>query len=150
VEPDPSSLVPISTLPPHLLTLVSNLLRPAGQDARNTKLPVSPSLSSPHNNSPPCRSRSRDQTGQLAPGTPPPFTMLESNFLAMTGARLSPRNSGPPQVRMKTWAQHAAVATLGSRSSSSLKCVAVSTLPYNMPNNPPQVQDALPLSSFSP
>jgi hypothetical protein len=42
VETDPSSSVSIPTLPPHLLTLVSNLLRSAGQDARSTKLPVSP------------------------------------------------------------------------------------------------------------
>jgi hypothetical protein len=30
VEPDPSSLVPIPTLPPHLQMLVPNSLRPAG------------------------------------------------------------------------------------------------------------------------
>jgi hypothetical protein len=77
--------------------------------------------------------------------------MLESNFLAMKGARLSPHNSGPPQVRTKTQAQHAAAAAVssGSRISSSLKCVVEFTLQYYMPNNPLQVQDELPLSSLS-
>jgi hypothetical protein len=42
-----------------------------------------------------------------------------------------------------------AVASLGSRGSSSLKCVAMSILKYTTPHNPPQVQDALLLSSFS-
>ncbi len=61
VEPDTSSLVPIPTLPPHLQTLVTNSFGPAGQDARSTKLPVSPGpLCSPYIKSPPCRSRSRD------------------------------------------------------------------------------------------
>ncbi len=46
-------------------------------------------------------------------------------------------------------AQHAAAALSRSRGSSSLKCVAVSTLQYTMPHNPPQVQDAPPLSSLS-
>ncbi len=91
--------------------------------------------------------RSRDQTGQLAPGTLPPFAMLDSNFPAMEGAR--PRESGQLQVRTKTRAQHVAAAALGSRSSSSLKCVVESTLQHTTPNNPPQVQDALPLSSLS-
>ncbi len=50
---------------------------------------------------------------------------------------------------MKTWVQHAAAASLGSGCSSSLKCVAVSTLQYTMPHNSPQVQDALPLCSLS-
>ncbi len=45
VDPDPSALVSIPTLPPHLLTLVSNLFEPVGQDIRSTKLPVSPGLS---------------------------------------------------------------------------------------------------------
>jgi hypothetical protein len=71
VELDPSSSVPIPTLPPHLLTLVSNLLVPAGQDARSTKLPVSsgPS-SSPYIESPHRRLRNGDQTGHLVPGNP--------------------------------------------------------------------------------
>jgi hypothetical protein len=58
-EPDQSSLVPIPALPPHLLMLVSNLLVPAGQDARSTKLPVSPGLSSPHIQSPPLQVKER-------------------------------------------------------------------------------------------
>jgi hypothetical protein len=59
VDPDPSSSVPIPTLPPHLLTLVSNLLKPAGQNARSSKLPVSPGSSgSPYIKSPPRRLRS--------------------------------------------------------------------------------------------
>jgi hypothetical protein len=41
VEPDPSSLVPIPTLPPYLQTLVFNSIGPVGQDTRSTKLPVS-------------------------------------------------------------------------------------------------------------
>jgi hypothetical protein len=110
---------------------------------------VSPGLSSPHIESPPCRLRSGDQAGQLAPGTPPPFTMLESDFPAMKGARLSPRDSGLPQVRMKTQAQHAAAVTSGSKTSSSFKCEVESTLQYNTPNNLPQVQDVPPLSSLS-
>jgi hypothetical protein len=87
--------------------------------------------------------------GQVAPGTPPLFTMQDSNFPAMGGAILESRNSGPPRVRTKTRAQHAAAALLGSRGSSSLKCIAVSTLQYTMPHNPMQVQDAPPLSSSS-
>jgi hypothetical protein len=150
VELAPSSLVPIPTLPPHLQTLVSNSLGPAGQDTRSTKLPVSPGpLCSPYIKSPPRRLRSGDQTGHVVPGTPPPFTMQDSYFPAMGGASLESRNSGLPQVRMKTRAQHAAAALSGSRISSSLKCVVVSTLQYTMPHNPPQVKDALPLSSSS-
>jgi hypothetical protein len=87
--------------------------------------------------------------GHVAPGTPPPFTMQDSNFPAMVGASLELRNSGPPRVRTKTRAQHVAVALSGSRGSSSLKCVAVSILQYTMPHNPPQVQDALLLLSLS-
>ena len=87
--------------------------------------------------------------GHVVPGTPPLFTMQDSNFPAMGGASLESRNSGPQRVRTKTWAQHAAVASSGSRGSSSLKCVAVSTLQYTTPHNPPQVQDA-PLLSSSP
>ncbi len=67
----------------------------------------------------------------------------------MGGASFDPRNCGPPQVITKTRAQHAAVASSGSRSSSSLKCVEESTLQYTTPNNPPQVQDTPPLSSLS-
>jgi hypothetical protein len=149
MEPDPSSLVSIPTLPPHLQTLVSNSLSPAGQDARSTKLPESPGPScSPYIESPPCRLRSGDQMGHVAPGTPPPFTKRDFNFPAMRGTSLESHNSGPSQVRTKTRAQHAAAALLGSRSSSSLKCVVVSTLQYALPHNPPQVQDALPLSSL--
>jgi hypothetical protein len=59
MEPDPSSSVQIPTPPTHVLTLVSNLLGPEGQDARSTKLPVSPGPSgSPYMESPPRRSRS--------------------------------------------------------------------------------------------
>jgi hypothetical protein len=87
--------------------------------------------------------------GHVAPGTPTPFTMQDSNFPAMGGASLEARNSGPPRVRTKTWAQHAAAGLLGSRGSSSLKCVAVFTLQYTTPHNPLQVQDTLPLSSLS-
>ncbi len=89
VEPDPSSWVLIPTLPPHLQTLVPNSLGPAGQGARSTKLPGSPGpLCSPYIKSPPRRSRSRNQTGHVAPGTPPPFTMQDSDFPAMIGASL--------------------------------------------------------------
>jgi hypothetical protein len=87
--------------------------------------------------------------GQVVMGTLPPFTMQDSNFLVMGGASLESRNSGPPCVRTKSRAQHAAVASSGSRVSSSLKCVVVSTLQYARPHNPPQVQDELPLSSSS-
>ncbi len=111
---------------------------------------MSPGLScSTYIESPPRRSKSRDQTGHVAPGTPPLFTMQDSNFLAMGGTSLELRNSGPSHVRTKTQAQHAAAALLGSRGSSSPKCVAVSTLQYTTPHNPPQVQDAPPLSSLS-
>ncbi len=150
MEPDTSSLVPIITLPPHLQTLVPNSLGPAGQDARRTKLPASLGpLCSPHIESPSHRSKSGDQMGHVAPGTPPPFTIQDSNFPVMEGASLESRNSGPPRVRTKTRAQHAAAALSGSRGSSSLKCVAVSTLQYTVPHNPPQVQDAPLLSSSS-
>jgi hypothetical protein len=150
MEPDPSSLVPIPTIPPHLQMLVFNSLGPVGQDARSTKLPESPGLScSPYIKSPPHRLRSGDQTGHMAPGTPPPFTMQDSNFLTIGDTSLESRNSGLPQFRTKMQAQHTAAASSGSRSSSSLKCVVMSTLPYTMPHNPPQVQDAPPLSSLS-
>jgi hypothetical protein len=130
--------------------LVSNSLGPVSQDARSTKLPVSPGpLCSPYIKSPPQRSRRGEQTGHVAPGTTTPLTMQDSNFLAMGGASLKSHNSGPPRVRTKTQAQHAAAASLGSRGSSSLKCVAVSTLQYTTPHNPMQVQDTLPLSSSS-
>jgi hypothetical protein len=85
----------------------------------------------------------------VAPGTPALFTMQDYNSLAMGGASLELPNSGPPQVRTKTRAQHAAAASSGSRCSSSLKCVVVSTLQYIMPHKPPQVQDAPSLSSLS-
>jgi hypothetical protein len=150
VGPNPPALVLIPTLPPHLQTLVPNSLGPAGQNTRSTKLPVSLGmLCSLYIKSPPHRSRSRDQTGHVAPGTPPAFTMQDSNFPTMGGASLESRNSGPPCVRTKTRAQHAAVALLGSRGSTSLKCVAESTLQYTTPHNPPQVQDAPLLSSSS-
>jgi hypothetical protein len=83
------------------------------------------------------------------PGTPPLFTMQDSNFPARGGASLELRNCGPLRIRTKTRAQHAAAASLGSRGSSSLKCVAVYTLQYTMPHNPPQVKNAPPLSSSS-
>jgi hypothetical protein len=150
VEPDPSSLVLIPTLPPHLQTLVPNPLGPAGQDARSTKLPVSPGPScSPYIESPPRRLRSGDQTGHVVPGTPPPFTMQDSNFPVIVGASLESRNSGPLHIRTKTCIQHAAVALLGSRGSSSFKCEALSTLQYTMPHIPPQVQDTPLLLSLS-
>jgi hypothetical protein len=150
VEPNPSSLVPIPTLPPHLQTLVPNSLGPAGQDARITKLLVSLSPPcSPYIKSPPHRLRSGDQTGHVAPGAPPPFTMQDSDFPVMVGVSLELRNSGPLRTRTKTCAQHAAAASLGNRGSSSLKCVAVSTLQYTMPHIPPQVQDAPLLLSLS-
>jgi hypothetical protein len=87
--------------------------------------------------------------GHVVPGTPPPFTMQDSNFPAMGGASLESCNSGPPRVRTKTRAQHAAAASLGSRGSSSLKCVSASTLQYTRPHNPLHVQGALPFSSLS-
>jgi hypothetical protein len=56
VEPNPSPLVPIPTLPPHLQTLFPNSLGQVGQDARKTKLLVSLGLSqSPYIKSPPHR-----------------------------------------------------------------------------------------------
>ncbi len=128
VDLDPSTLVLIPTLPPHLLTLASNSLVPAAQDARSTKLPVSlgPSCS-PYTESPPRRSRSGDQTRHVALGTPPPFTMLDSYFPTMGGASFESPNSGPTQVRTKMLAQHAAAALSGSRSSSSLTYLVEST-----------------------
>ncbi len=150
MEPDPSSLVPIPTLPPHLQTLVSNSLGPACQDVRSTKLLVSPGPScSPCIESSPHRVRSEDHLGHVTLGTHPPFTMQDSNFPAMMGASLESRNSGPPHVRTKTCTQHAAAALSGSRGSSSLKCVAVSTLQYTTPQIPPQVKYALLLLSSS-
>ncbi len=152
VEPDPSSLFLIPSLPPHLQMLVSNFLGPVGQDARSTKLLGSPGpFCSPYIEFPPCRLRSGDQMGHVVPGTLPPFTMRDSNFPEIGGASLELHNSGPPQVRTKTRAQHAAAASSGSSSSSSssLKYVVVSTLQYTMPHNPPQVKDAPPLSSSS-
>jgi hypothetical protein len=122
VEPDPSFLVPTPTLPPHLQTLVSNSLGPAGQDARSTKLPVSPGPPcSPYIESPPRRLRSRDQTGHAVPSTPLLFTMQDSNFWAMGGTSLESCNSWPPQIRTKTRAQHAAAALSGSRGSCWLR-----------------------------
>jgi hypothetical protein len=87
--------------------------------------------------------------GHVVPGTPPPFTMPDSNFLVMVGVSLELRNSGPLRTRTKTHTKHATAASLGSRGSSSLKCVAVSTLQYTMPHNPPQVQDTPLLLSSS-
>jgi hypothetical protein len=146
----PLLLGPNTHAPLTLADIESNSLGPAAQDARSTKLPMSPRpLCSPYLKSRPRRSRSGDQTGHLAPGILPPFTMLDSNFPAMGGASLEPRNSGPPQVRTKTRAQHAAAAPSGSRSSSSLKCVVDSTLQYTTPNIPSQVQDTPPFSSLS-
>jgi hypothetical protein len=111
VEPNPSSLILIPALLPHLQTLVSNSLGLMGQDARSTKLLVSPGLlCSPCIKSPPRRSRSKDQTGHVVPGTPPSFTMQDSNFLAMGDTSLESRNSELSQVRTKTRAQHAAAA----------------------------------------
>jgi hypothetical protein len=56
VDPDPSSLVPIPTLPLNSLSLVPHSSGLAGQDARSAKLPVSPSPSgSTYIKSPPCR-----------------------------------------------------------------------------------------------
>jgi hypothetical protein len=88
--------------------------------------------------------------GHVAPGIPPPFTMQDSNFPVMVGASLDSRDSCLSHIRTKTHAQHAAVALSGSRgSSSSLKCVAVSTLQYTTPHIPLQVQDAPLLLSLS-
>jgi hypothetical protein len=75
--------------------------------------------------------------------------MQDSNFPVMVGVSLESRNSGPLVTRTKTCAQHAAVASSGSRGSSSLKCVAVSTLQYTMSHIPPQVQDTPLLLSLS-
>ncbi len=85
-------------------------------------------------NPPPHRSRSGDQAGHVAPGSPPPLTMLDSDFLAMEGASLAPQDIGLSQVRTKTRGQHAAAASSGSRLSS-IKCVVDSTLQYAMANN---------------
>ncbi len=102
MEPDPSSLVLIPTLPPHLHTLVSNSLGPEGQDTRSNKLPVSLRLlCSPYTKSPPRRMRSGDQMGHVAPGTPPPFTMQDSNFLAMRGATLESGQRLRPSMRQR-------------------------------------------------
>ncbi len=105
----------------------------------------SPYIKSP----PPHRSRSSDQAGHLVPGTLPPFTMLNSDFLAMQGESLAPHYPGLLQVRTKTRAQHAAAALSGSRLSS-IKCVVDSTLQYTMPNDIPlQVHDPPPPSPAS-
>jgi hypothetical protein len=74
--------------------------------------------------------------------------MLDTNFLAIEGTSLAPGDSGRPQVRTKTRAQHAAAASLGSRRSN-LKCVVESTLQNTMSNFPLQVQDPPPLSPAS-
>jgi hypothetical protein len=87
--------------------------------------------------------------GHVAPGTPPPFTMQDSNFLVMVGVSFELRNSDPLRTRTKTLAQHVAATLLESRGSSSLKCVAVSTLQYTTPHIPLQVQDAPLLLSLS-
>jgi hypothetical protein len=87
--------------------------------------------------------------GHVAPGTPPPFTMQDSDFPVMVGASLESCNSGPLHIRTKTRAQHAAAALSGSQGSSSLKCAAMSTLQYTTPHIPPQVQDAPLLLSLS-
>jgi hypothetical protein len=107
VELDPSSLVPIPTLPLHLQTLVPNSLGSAGQDTRSTKLPESPGPScSPYIKSSPCRLGSGDQMGHVAPGTPP-CSQCRTLFFRQS-------NSGLP-VRTKTCAQHAAAVSPGSR-----------------------------------
>ncbi len=119
MEPNSAFLVPIPTQ-----TLVSNSLGQAGQDARITKLPESPGPScSPFIKSPCRKLRSGDQMVHVVPGTPPPFTMRDSNSPAMGDASLESRNSSPPQVRTKMRAQHMTAALSGSISSSSLKCV---------------------------
>jgi hypothetical protein len=110
---------------------------------------VSPGLSSsPYIKSPslpPRRSRSGDQAGHLALGSLPPFTMLDSDFLAMEGASLASHDPGLLQVRTKMWAQHAAAALAGSRQLSSIECVVDSTLLYTMSNDISlQVQDPPP------
>jgi hypothetical protein len=87
--------------------------------------------------------------GNVVSGTPPPFIMQDSDFPVMMGASLELSNSGPPCVRTKTWAQHAAAVLSGSRGSSSLKCVAVSTLQYTTPHISLLVRDALLLLSSS-
>jgi hypothetical protein len=97
-------------------------------------------------NPPPPRSRSGDQSGHLAPGSPPPFTMLETDSPAVEGASLAPRDIGPSWIRTKIRAQHVAAALSGS-SSSSIKCVVDSTLQYTTPNDTSlQVQDPPPPS----
>ncbi len=145
MDPYPSSLILIPMLTSHSLLLVSNLFKPVGQDARSTKLLVSPSPSgSPNIESPPSRLRSSNQAGHLAPGSPPSFTMLDSDFLAMKRASLA-HNPGLLQVRTKMRAQHAAVELVGSRKLSSIKCVVDSTLLYTTPNDISlQVQDPPP------
>jgi hypothetical protein len=74
--------------------------------------------------------------GHVLPGTPPLFTMQDSDLLLMVGASLELHNSGPLRIRTKTRAQHVAATSLGSRGSSSLKCVAVSTLQYHTSHSP--------------
>jgi hypothetical protein len=85
----------------------------------------------------------------VVPGTPPLFTMQDSIFFVMVGVKLESGNSGPLRTRTKTRAQHTTLASSGSRGSSSLKCLAVSTLQYTTPHIPPQVQDILLLLSLS-
>jgi hypothetical protein len=98
----PLLLGPDTHTPPSLANIGLQLFKPAVQDARSTKLPVSPGPSgSPYIKSPPHRSRSKDQAGQLALGSLPPFTMLDSDFPAMEGASLAPRNPGLLQVRTR-------------------------------------------------
>ncbi len=123
----------------------------AGWDGRSAKLHVSPSPSgSPFIKSPPCRSRSSDQVGHLVPGSLPPFTMSDLDFLVMEGASLAPRDPVVSLARTKTRAQHAAVVLAGSRKPSNIKCVVDSTLFYTMPNDIPlQVQDPLTPSPAS-
>jgi hypothetical protein len=134
VDPDPSSSVPIPTLPPHLLTLVPNLLEPAGQDARRTKLPVSPGPScSPYIESPPAGQGAVIRLGiwRWAPCLSSQCWTLISR---QCRGKLAPRNPGQLQVRTKTWVQLVAVASLRSRLSS-IKCVVDSTLQYTTPND---------------
>jgi hypothetical protein len=100
VDLDPSSLVPIPTLPPHLLSLVPHSSRLGGQDARSAKLPVSPSPSgSPYIKSPPHRLGSGGQDGYLEPCSLLPFKMLDPDFPAMEGASLAPWDPVVLQVR---------------------------------------------------
>jgi hypothetical protein len=152
VDPDLSSLVPIPTLPPHLLSLVAHSSGWAGQDARSAKLPVSPPPSgSPYIKSPPSRPRSGGQDGYLVPCSLLPFKMLDLDFPAIEKASLSLQDPVVLQVRTKTRAQHAAcsmqhaaAASVGSIEISSIKCVVDSTLCCTTPNViPSQVQDPL-------